>query len=459
MTYAIIFLSLVESMSFVLLFLPFGVLAAVQTVRSVKSPGQPNFHTPIVSLKSWHVVAFILVIWSLAVIVARSAVADWIWGQAVFFVITELSFWSVFAPLVFGLLYVGRLKRSGVPNAGLMGLGVCLIPATVFVLTPTNPANDAGVPTAIGAVGIIAYGAALLAPRGRFKTATFALACFALILSLSGWVGPANSMWLFFSIAAGYSAYRIEWKTDAHASKTDVHKTRDEPKSSTSLAPSIAFGRYALSTRLLGFIIVNEVFALILWLVVHSGIAFDKPLHAVHMALVALAIAVFGSMTTALTSRALAARGSLVDDAASSFVVLLVVASVLHLAAAPPVESFVLDDSSQAKFWKPVLGLFAILGASVTVLSTFTGKARQLCPFMLGIILPAVFLLPSDSFFTFLREDSPIVWSQRLVEAGITATMLGLMWYVFGPGRRRESEQSDEVRDRTHDGGPGVIPA
>ena len=212
MTYAIIFLSLVESMSFVLLFLPFGVLAAVQTVRSVKSPGQPNFHTPIVGLKSWHVVALILVIWSVVVIVARSAVADWIWGRAVFLVVTELSVWSVFAPMVFGLLYVGRLKRSGVPNAGLMGLGVCLIPATVFVLTPTNPANDAGVPTAIGAVGIIAYGASLLAPRGsgRFKTATFALACFALILSLSGWVGPANSMWLFFSIAAGYSAYRIE---------------------------------------------------------------------------------------------------------------------------------------------------------------------------------------------------------------------------------------------------------
>ena len=445
MTYAIIFLSLVESMSFVLLFLPFGVLAAVRTVRSGRSPGQPNIHPPIVGLNSWHVFALILVIGSIGVTVARSAVTDWIWGQAIFLVVTEVSFWSVFAPVVFGLLYVGRLMRSGVPNAGMMGLGVCLIPATVFVLTPTNPANDAAVPIAIGAVGIIIYGAALLVPRGRFKTATFALACFALILSLSGWMGPANSMWLFFAMAAGYLAYRIEWETTPQESKTDVHKTRGEPKGSTSMASSIAFGRYALSTHALGFIIANEVFALILWFVVHSGIAFDKSLQAVHMALVALAIAAIGCVTTALTSRFLAVRGSLVDDAASSFVVLLVVASILHLAAAPPVESFVLDDRAQAQFWKPVLSLFAILGASVIVLSTFSGKVRQLRPFMLGIVLPSAFLLPSDSFFTFIREDTLIVWAQRLLETGITVIILGLMWYVFGPGRRTGSGPAGAV--------------
>ena len=59
---------------------------------------------------------------------------------------------------------------------------------------------------------------------------------------------------------------------------------------------------------------------------------------------------------------------------------------------------------------------------------------------MIAVVLPAAFLLPSDSFFTFLREDTLIVWAQRLLEAGITATMLGLMWYVFGPGRRTVSK-------------------
>ena len=86
-----------------------------------------------------------------------------------------------------------------------------------------------------------------------------------------------------------------------------------------------------------------------------------------------------------------------------------------------------------------MLGTFACFGALAIALTTLTSKQQQVRPFMIALVLPAVFLLPSDSFFTFLREDSLFVWSQRLIEAGISAIFLAIMWYVFGPGRRTAS--------------------
>ena len=91
------------------------------------------------------------------------------------------------------------------------------------------------------------------------------------------------------------------------------------------------------------------------------------------------------------------------------------------------------------------MGAFACIGALTIALTTLTGRERQIRPLMIATVLPAALLLPSDSFFTFIREDTLIVWAQRLLETGITVTILAIMWYVFGPGRRTVSGSADAV--------------
>ena len=109
----------------------------------------------------------------------------------------------------------------------------------------------------------------------------------------------------------------------------------------------------------------------------------------------------------------------------------------MHILAAPRVMGFDQSTSAFVQIWKPVLVAAACSGAMAIALTTLTGTLRQIRPFMIVIVLPAAFLLPSDSFFTFLPDDSVMAWAQRVLETGITVTMLAIMWYIFGPGRRR----------------------
>ena len=96
--------------------------------------------------------------------------------------------------------------------------------------------------------------------------------------------------------------------------------------------------------------------------------------------------------------------------------------------------------SAGAQLWNPVPRFFACLGAFATAFTTLSGKARQVRPFMVATVIPAAFLLPSAAFFTFVPDDQTAAWLERAIEAGITMVMLSLMWYVFGPGRRRDMQ-------------------
>ena len=184
------------------------------------------------------------------------------------------------------------------------------------------------------------------------------------------------------------------------------------------------------------FLVVNVACVLALLLTWRIGLGSDASLQPAVFALAALSIAAIGALTTALVPMAFGHSRLEIDYAASTFVLAATTASVLHLIATPEVGSGARGPES-AQFWKPVLGAFACVGALTIALTTLTGRERQIRPLMIAIVLPAVLLLPSDSFFTFIREDKLIVWAQRLLETGITAIILGLMWYVFGPGWRR----------------------
>ena len=124
---------------------------------------------------------------------------------------------------------------------------------------------------------------------------------------------------------------------------------------------------------------------------------------------------------------------------AAAMLVALAVAAVIRLIAMPAVEGMTGSTGVAAQYWKPVLAGYAVVGAIAVVATTATRRLLQIRPFATVAILPAAVLLPADRFFYlddyFVSRD----WLQMVVEAAITGAVLWAMWYVFGPGKRRDA--------------------
>ena len=447
----------IQSMAFVVLWLPFGIVTVAQLVSAASSPGKeglPNSDYSVGRSKRWHIAAVCLVACTALVSGVRYAITSDTAvsslasavdaGLPIDFALTEALLWLVVGSAVYSFFYLGRLHQNGVRHAEFLWFGVCVIPATVFALftfTPggflfdstSNAGGFDGIPV-VGAAGIASYLLAVLIPRGVLKVCIWILSCATILVALSYIVGPWHPVWLFAMIAAGYAVYRIEWKAALRAGQTSAHTVSHgdfgtEPQHATEA------DRESPSTvrRTVVFLIVLTVGVSVLVLVAGSV---NGTVPAVFVALLSLTIAAMGAAATLIVTTALGARGSRIDDAASTFVVLLAVASIIHLIGAPEVEGVMFGTSASAQFWKPVLGSFAGLGASVVAYTTLTGKARQVRPFMVATVIPAAFVLPSAGFFAFVPDDPATAWLERAIEAGITMAMLSLMWYVFGPGRR-----------------------
>ena len=458
-------LLLIQSMAFVVLWLPFGILTVAQLVRAASSPGKeglPNWEYSVGNLKRWHIAAVCLVASTALVSGVRYAVTSDTaansfvsmvdTGQNIDFALVEMQLWLVVGSCVFSFFYLGRLHQNGVRYAEFLWFGVCVIPATIFALssfTPGaflfDPTSDAGgfdgIPV-VGVAGAALYLVAVLIPRGVLKVCIWTLSCVAILIALSYLVGPWNPLWLFTMIAAGYAVYRIEWKVALRAGQNNTHPEshgdfRTDPQQATKAGSESA----TTVRRTVVFLTVLTVSTIGLVLVSGSGPILNGALPAVFVALLSLTIAAMGAAATVITSTALGARGSRADVAAATFVVLLAVASIIHLIGAPEVEGVMFGTAASNQFWKPVLGFFASLGSGVIAFTTLTGKARQVRPFMAATVIPAAFMLPSAEFFAFVPDDQTTAWLERAIEAGITMVMLSLMWYVFGPGRRRVVRQ------------------
>lgn len=422
-----------------------------------RRPPSPDLSSP--RMTRWHIIAAALMIGSVLMpsfqLACRLTTSDTCLTELggpfelLGFAFTEVFLWSITLPALYGPMYAVRLHRNRFRAPELIGLGLCLLPVTLLVITSFVLGIDPESTLAVGIAGVILFPLGLALPGRMAKALVLTTASIAMLVALSDFVGPANPVWLLAAIAMGYTVFRAEWKHLVEASRAS-----DQLLSPVVTAPDAGeeSKRPELShaARTVTFVVVNIACIVALWQVLRIGFGADESAPAAVFALAGLAIAACGALLTTLVPTAFGRARLDVDHAAATFVVVLVAAVVMHLIATPPVmiDSYL----GMSTGWKPVLGTFACIGALTIALTTLTGRERQIRPFMMGIILPAAFLLPSDSFFTFLlREDTLLVWSQRLLEAAITATILAIMWYVFGPGRRRALKRSAEMLDGSRD--------
>ena len=456
MSIAYTLLIVADSMAFLVLFAPFGVLAYAETV--CKEPWHawelsPRAEQTVARMTRWHIVAAILVVASALIIPLRLAI-DAVVGDissatetrsSPYYVIPliEATLWLVSLSAVFGPMYAVRLHIQHVHRAELIGLGMCLFPATLMAIMFFGLGPDPTFLLVFAIVGVVLFPLGTVIPGRWVKTVVLTSACAAMLVGLADFSIAANPVWLFAAIAMGYTVFRAETK---HLFM--VRLTNFLADATATLAIPTRVTWTTSKFRAVIFLVVNVACVLALLLTWRIGLGTDASLQAVVFALVAMLIAAMGALTTALVPMAFGHSRLEIDYAASTFVMAVTTASVLHLIATPEVGSGA-RGSEAAQLWKPVLGAFACVGALTIALTTLTGRERQFRPLMIAIVLPAALLLPSDSFFTFIREDTLIVWAQRLLETGITAIILGLMWYVFGPGRRRSIPQVPRAQRET----------
>lgn len=438
-------LMFMQSMSFIVLSLPFGILTVAQLVRAASAPGKeglPKDGGQVGDMRRWHLVAVCLVTLATAISVTRFAIdsqttvgsfdltVDMFNGIQL--ALAEISLWLVVGSYVFSFFYLNRLRRNGKAYAEFLWFGACVIPAAGFALSILATGDDFGNVVLVGVAGVVAFCAALLMPGGVPKVVVWTASCAALLIAMSDIVGPWNSAWLFVVIAAGYATYRMEWK-----SAVQVSEERARSGNAPGEDAKPARNSEASSPRSVVFLSVFAAGVLAMVLLSGSGPVISGAVPSEFVALISLAIAATGAVLTAIAVTVAGARWTRVDDAAAMFIVLLAVASVIHLIGAPRIDGGLYGAAVSTQYWKPVLGFYAVLGAGVVAFTTLTGKARQVRPFMVAIVIPAAFLLPSAELVPGELENAAIWWWQRVIEAGITLAMLSLMWYVFGPGRRR----------------------
>ena len=449
--FALLFIA--EWFAVIVLVVLFGVLGFAEMARADSSPKHAGLPVAVQSsarMMRWHVVAAILVIgnglvisYGLACNVADSNVC-WDVGaiapSSLPYALSEVVLLLLTVPALFGPMYAVRLHRHGIRAAELIGLGFVVLPFNLYAipsLFDPGTAPDSLLVVAIAGLVLFALGVAL--PRHWVKTLVLSTSCVATLIALSDSVGPANPVWLLAAIAMGYTVFRAEWKHLASAPSATVRVFAPPPESQYTVTNESRTAWSDTTKRTVMWIAINVACLVGLWLVWRIGFA-----PATVSALVALAIAAIGALATILLPMVFGRARIDIDHAAATFVVVLVAATVMHLIAVPLVEKdSYIATSGAVQLWKPVLGVFACIGAFGIAVTTLTGRERQIRPFMMGIILPAAILLPSDPLFVGLREDSLIVWTQRLIETGIVVIMLAIMWYVFGPGRRTVSKPMD----------------
>ena len=301
-----------------------------------------------------------------------------------------------------------------------------------------------------GIAGLVLFALGLALPRHLARTLVLSTSCVAMLIALSDSVGPANPVWLLAAIAMGYTIFRAEWKHLASAPSATVRVVAPPPALQNAIANESRTAWSDTAKRTVRWIAINVACIVGLWLVWRVGFGAAGSAPATVYALVGLTVAAIGALSTALLPMVFGRARLGIDHGTATFVVVLVAAVVMHLIALPPVEKdSYIASSGAVQLWKPVLGVFACIGAFGIAVTTLTGRERQIRPFMMGIILPAAILLPSDSLFVVLREDSLITWTQRLIETGIVVGILAIMWYVFGPGRRRVPGCSDSAVDHS----------
>ena len=459
MTIVVAVLFITEWLGLILLVLLFGALGFAEMARAAPSRKYERFpseDSPGARMTRWHIVASMLVTGN-ALILTYGLACEFATSDGcsnaldgipliVQYPAAELVVWLLVWPALYGPMYAVRLQRNRVRTAELIGLGMMVLPVSLFAIAQNfDPQTGSESTSMLATAGLALYALGLVLPRHWVKALVLSTSCVAMLVALSDVVGPTNPVWLLAVVAMGYTVFRTEWKHMASTPQETVRVFAAASVGQVDLADAPRSRLQATPIRTGTFFVVNAVCIVALCLVWRIGFGLEEAAPAAVFALVALAIAACGALLTMLAPTAFRHARLDIDHAAATFVVLLVSATVMHLITSPPVmvDSYL----GMAAGWKPVLVAFACIGALGITVTTLTGRERQIRPFMIAIVLPAAFLLPSDTIFTFLRDDSFLVWTQRLIETGIIVAILAIMWYVYGPGRRRASERSESVTE------------
>ena len=444
-------------LAFVLVGSPFVLSAAWQLTKVVRTPGlasAPRIDSPSADLARWHwaMLWFVLGtslyagVYSVCITpeLGICLVAPTVTNTLIALGMFEVMAWGWVAGIILALLYLGRLVRHSVSHAVILGFGVILLPLFGGALTRFS-IDDFGGESAdyLGIGGLMGYVTAIVLPDGVVKVVIWVASCVALLAVGSDLLGPVNPMWLSVVLAFGYGVYRIEWRTLLENVKEGENQLGSSATEFSTDAESTDDARPAILVRFAVFAIVNLLLVAAVWQISLAFNAQDDAMPAPIMALVYIAIAVAGAGIVLLMSRGLGDWRVMRDDAAATFVVGLVAASVVHIPATPAVGSWVWGETEWAQYWKPTLIAFACVGATVIVLTTLSGRAMQIRPLMVALVLPAVFLLPSEFLFDGDRGASLLDSLARCLEAAVTMAGVWLMWYGFGPGRRKNAEGLD----------------
>ena len=287
---------------------------------------------------------------------------------------------------------------------------------------------------------MIVYVAAIAIPYGKVKVVIWALACTVILATASDLLSPVNPMWLLAVLAFGYAIYRIEWKTrlDLAPKGSDAPDSQltERVEGIEAVDDEVPLKLRSVAT----FLVVNAFLVAAILLTYGMGGPSHWAIPSAYLATAYLGAAAIGAGMVFLFLYMRAALQVARDYAAVTFATALVVASAIHILSTPEVTSWVWGESAGAQLWKPILVAYSSAAALGIILTTLSGRFTQVRPIMAALILPAAMLLPVESFFSLERDQSLYSWFQRFLEAGITMAVLWLMWYGFGPGRRKASK-------------------
>ena len=309
------------------------------------------------------------------------------WGCWVHGGLLELSLQFLLLSIPVALLYLDRLRANGVANAEFIAFAVWSVPRAPSALTLLQDGFDLVIVCAmvVGYAGIVV---ALVMRASAARTAIWVFASVVILLVISAGMleYPLGITFdaTLSAFAIGYGIYRIEWKRRVEAS--------------------------ALT----------------------------------HLAAV-------GMETTAMFRAKLANpdrlrirydRDRLSLAAAFAITLLTIVAVARLIQFGQPVS----DGASVDYVLMPAVVVIALAASTLMILTTISGVALQLRPFLAGLMWPALISLSAGRVYGFTGTEPfntglPFV----LGAAATTVCVLWMMWYVFGPGRRRRaSEQAVE---------------
>ena len=267
-----------EWFAFVVLFLPFGVLALAELVRAAQLPGMegvPSDDPPGARLTRWHVVAASLILGSMLLTPIPIA-CDFISGSSCavdgwYVLAIEATLWFMTFSILFGPMYAVRLHRQRVHGAELIGFGVCLFPATLWIAVAAITDGDSLLLSAPGAAGAVLFLLGLAIPFRWVKTLVLASSCVMMLLALAEFSGPSISVWLLTAIAMGYTIFRAEWKLSAWEPSALVQASSQEAAASDSADKSRRGGWSDGTVQIASFLVVNAVCAAALLLISRVG--------------------------------------------------------------------------------------------------------------------------------------------------------------------------------------------